>query len=471
MLKLIILLYYEKIKYIIFKNYYEQLLNNNFLEFMLKIFIFIDYVEHIIYYIRRDMSNLILYIKEKKKMYYNFGFIRHVLFIFFLIMGFIPFIMVLHVIFYFTKHLFKYILFTIDFFFNVENNKYFEQFSKIIIIIFEDMPNYVKLFYRFLFKKKWVSIFKKYMKNYFINKKNNILKKIFKSIDHFFLIYAPRKFIEIQDKLIDWYYLTMIFYIRKKKKIRKFIYFLKHKQVRARYKWRFLLKKKNRPYKIVYYKYKQILFFLIWLKKFIFSDVCKVTIHAFFIINYLNVKATFIYIFIYSFQMLENKYVRVFYYFLMLYYEICFYIRFFNVYAKYYIWNSCLYYLYALFYLFVAYLDYAFFWVLPIVFHYIKAWIIAKGNLFTIEQANYSLMWWNLKFYAVIAKFFVRLEPTELGTFIFDWKFKRVMYYLQYEHLFLRWHDLFWQLYYTFSARLKYKINPKNWFKKEEEYE
>jgi len=264
-----------KILYLGYKYLYKLILLKYIINLIKYYQLFLNLMTLLIYYISHDLYKLKFYYYTKKKIYLKLSFFKHFLIIFLIITGIIPLLIIVYLFFFFLKYIFKYLFILLDFFIFYDLSlKYYNIYYNIkinVIFIFEYIPNLLIDIYRYIFKSQWLNYFKKIFINYLKKKKYKYLKKFYKNTDYFILDYLPRFMNDLRDNSEIKYNMFMLSYIRQKKKLKKIFYKYRAIFLIKKYKCRkfFLIKysyyrklyKKN--YYKLYYKHKQISFYLI----------------------------------------------------------------------------------------------------------------------------------------------------------------------------------------------------------------
>lgn len=452
-------LYIIKLKIYIYNFNYKIILIKswNYLQYIY------EELDNDFYLTKRNFRNF-------RNTYKSLSILKHILIIFFFFAGIIPIIIFLFFSFFFIKYIIKYIFLTINFFFfnekEIEEEKHFYfRIQNNIWYIFELIPLSFKKIYKFIFKSNWTLYFINKIINYLFKKLKKIKNYFINKFDYFILIYLPRKYNELeqinwQDNLHNIYVNFMILYYKLRKKIfkvlpwklkkikyiitwylKKYIFIKIYKEIiiylfRIKiliyyYKLYVYLKKKTKLYSdkfyYWYYIYIKIKFYYIWMVKvFLISRACWVTIEAFFLVNYKNFKAYFIFFFFnlycymcFKFYINLDKINKV----ILSKNYLLFYLK---NYIKFFIINKIINIQYFRMYIFIIILYFYFRWWILI---FIKTDFLVDLNV-TMYQTDFgdrSLNWRNLKIYQVVVKFFVKayIWKNKLYKFIFY----KIVYY------------------------------------------
>jgi hypothetical protein len=437
-------LYFNILNYKLKKIIYNLLTNYkiiyNFFITIKKLYIILEVlIYEIIWDINVLYSNYNILIIKLKKL----SIIKLIILLFLTILGIIPFIIIIYTLFYLIKYIIKYILLILDFYFN-DDKKIYNKIKFIIINFFEKTPIILFKIYKFLFKSNWTLFFFKKFINFLKKIKNKILAYIFKKFDYFILILLPKFFYKYKDKITDDYriYIIISFYKIKRKILitwpwRIKLYILKlYKKIHLRIYKKYILTLKlkyqlnklklkkiyRKIYYIIKFKYTYIKFNLIWfLKVFIKSEACRMTIYAFFKLNYFRIRAYIIYIFM-------HIYYNITYNIIFKIYNLNIYFLKINIYLNIYWFKYILWYRekikYKSSFIFRIYLAIAYhlfiWWV--IILLKTDFWIDFKDECYFLEYGDRSQSWWNLKLYSIVVKFFSKAYITNLFFHTLDWK-------------------------------------------------
>lgn len=437
-------LFLNKLKYKIYRINYNLFKNYNFfIKLLISINFLIKLFEILVYEIHWDISILLLNYNKFLLKVRNLGFINFLLLLFFFILGIIPIIFFIYILFYVIKYIFKYIFLILDYIY-CDDYILYTKIKYNIFYFFDKVPIILNKFYKFLFKSNWTFYFFNIILNYIKKIKNKLLSYFFKKIDYFLLIYLPKLFYKYKDKVTDDYRIFIIIsYYKIKKKIliiwpwRIKLYFIKiYKKIYLRiykkfyiypnFKYQLIKLKYEKIYiKIYYYiryKYTYIKYNLIWfLKVFIKSEACTMTIHAFFKLNYFRFRAYIIYIsmhvyysvgylIIYNLYNLRTKiFKKKIYIYKGIYILKC---RYTEKIKYIYSFRFCTY-LAIVYHLFI-------WWVIVLLKTHF--WIDFKDECYFLEYGDRSQSWWNLQLYAIVVKFFSKAYITNLFLHILDWK-------------------------------------------------
>lgn len=438
----IILYYTYKLVYYLMLNKYVIL----FIKFSNNI---INYINLMIYVMLEDYYIIKFRLNEYKDIYLNFGIFKHIFIIFFVITGVIPVILFFVLIFFTFKYLFRYFFLTLDYFIETEN-KYYLFIRKYTNHFFIIIPDMLKRLYNYIFGGGWTRFFLLKIKDYLIYRWQKFLSSFFRITDNFLLVFIPKKFVQLRGKIEELYPRLMLSYLRLKRKLKakywrlkiilkRFIKrYIKLKRFRRSWNKRTKLIKRNyndfyRKYRfIIRAKYIRAYIYYCWIfKKFIISEVCVVMIEAFFYIAFWDFIALSIYFFRWFYCRLEfflmtimvNIANRLIFWYYYLY-------NILQDFPIYYIWV-----IRAYIKKFILRLIHDFSFNLtilsiPAIYYNQDWWYVFKLEYYEVDRGYRSFMWYSLKFYAVIQKFFRKLRPTPLKLFIYNKKFDWNIFYL-----------------------------------------
>lgn len=464
-------LFFLKTKYII-KRFFFFFLNVkiiriclSFLYYLLEYFLTLkDYIQIDIYIFRLKME-------QWKDIYLSFSFFKHVLFIFLLITGVIPLLLFIYFLFFFLKYIFRYIFITLDFFFYLRNFNYFQTYTilkKKINNFFIIIPDFLLKIYRYFFGGGWIRFFWTKFKNYWINKWFKFLASFFSITDDIILVKSPKIYSKLKEKIIDFYYwLIKVFFILQRKFKDFFRFFrnifsrilrrIKRKNRRAK---RVYDKWFRKYYYLWYFRYIRSYIYYAWIfRKYIWSEVFIVTLEAFFFISFWNSVARVKYSIALLYTSLEYIFCKIIYSFLQ---EIIFteiYLANFFEYLN-YEWRGLK---VDIRFYWLEFVRWVFFNISVVVGQLIYAspyaWYEWKDECYEVDKGYISLMWYSLKFYAIIQRFFRRLYPLPLRLFFFNRKIENLAFVITYEYLIRILLRRFRQdFYHRFFMQHRYKL-------------
>jgi len=300
---LIIIILYWLNKYL-----YKYLFNNKHYIIQDKFLKFYNFLDFIYPDIIEDYNDIKYTIKRLKLVYYNRGLIKHLIYLFFFLAGVIPFIYFIIFLFFAIKYIFKYMFLILDYYvyFDYKHLIYFYYYVYYRFKILDFFEDFIDLIYKidtFLFRMNRIQTWKQKIIIYIENKKNEIIQKIVDWTDNFILVILPQKLIDweydfwywvrtsiiYKNKISKYNYKIIRWMIRKeikqiKKKIkrklikkikRKLIKWIKRikkkiRKIKWRIKWIFIVKPKNKLYKIyykIYIKYMNFIRYYYQIKK------------------------------------------------------------------------------------------------------------------------------------------------------------------------------------------------------------
>jgi len=425
--------------------------------------------------------------KYHKKVFNNYkklNIFKHLFLIFFFFAGIVPLIIFFIYLFFIAKYITKYIYFILDFLLdnNDEDNTYYNKIKYFWIFFFNEIPMFIIKSYIYIFKTKWIKLFFLFIKNYFINKKNKILKYFLDKLDNLVLIYIPKKIEEFNT--YDWnskYIQLLIIYYKVKKyiiiiipwrikcylkRIYKRIYILIYNEIyeniiRHNYRKYILLPYNiivlnyikililfSKIYYFIYYKYICIYIYSVWFfKVYLFSYACFVTVEGCILILINNFKTLMgfgiLYIFhifcYFCFTIWLKLFTKIF--------KTTYYIKLLRYYLiveknkiKKYILNNR-----ENFCLMIVY----YFVIIKIIFYLNSEFLLeVETEFYETEFGARSQTWWNLKIYQVIEKFFVKT-----GDYLMT--FYKLRFYKYVHMMRIDW--------YTINFNEKIKINYYLW--------
>lgn len=439
--------YLIKIKYIIYKLLYNIFINKYIKLLLIYCNNIIEFVNLVIPILKLDIYLLKIFFIKIKKIYFKLKVWKHLFIIFFFILGVIPFFIFIIFLFFFFKYMLKYIFLFFDYFvFYNENHKYFQNFFKFkyyVLYFFDFVPRILKETFNYIFRNKWKAYFASIIIAFLKRKKIKYLGIFYKQTDYFLLVYVPKKYIELSNKIHDDFILWILYYIKLKKKIRfkwirfklKFIKY-KVKIVKYnKYKYRFRLKlrlklkiRRNVHYKYYYYKYKHNLFYLIWWRKFLFSEAFRVTIYAFFEVSLLNIKACFLYTFFFIKLNIAYVFINIIYIILRFIFSLSWNIKIYNKEFENLLFNKKQKLIKHIINLIINILYTILVYKIPVIYRSTYTWYNISEEMYYMIWSFKSLTYWNLKFYSIVVKFFKRLHPLCINLLKYDKKFLKLIY-------------------------------------------
>lgn len=418
--------------------------NKYFRLFLIWVKNLLDFAFLINYVIQEDRANFSLKLNQYKKIYFSLSIFKHLLIIFLLITGVVPLFLFINMVFFFFKYLFKYSFLTIDYFLD-SNNKYYLSIKKFVYSFFIIIPTIISKIFIYLFGGGWIRFFLDKLKIYFINKWYSTLSNFYRITDNFLLIYVPKKIANLREKTQEFYYIFILSFFKSKGKAKVKLKGNKRKIYKKVRRLSRALKLLNRSYSDLYRRYYYILYFKYiraychwaWIfRKFIWSDMLNVTIEAFSYIAFWDLIACFIYI-------KKLIYTRLEYYLMILMMNISRFIIVIGCYK-----DNLVEYLKYLVRVFIGNfkrillrLLHSFLFNLtillsPLIFHDLYFWYWLKDEFYEIDKGYRSFMWFNVKFYSVIQKFFRRLKPTPIRLYIFNKRFDKILWYITIKYYF-----------------------------------
>jgi hypothetical protein len=457
--------YFTWSKYKILRFIYIFMLNKN-------IKVLYNFLEIIIIEFLDDLRFFKLYLKIKKQNYLKLKLWKHFFIISFIILGLIPLILAFIISFICLKYIIKYLFIFVEYWLIPENNSYSKIFLGVkynIFCFFDYIPYILKETFRYLFKNNWTRFFLSKIKDEIAWKKYKFLKNFYKKTDYFLLIYIPKKYIQLCNFIENSFIWLILTYFKNKKRLKNFYLLIKnfYKPIKykyfkyqilyrkvMKYKYKFKLRlrlklkfRRNFYYSIFYYKKTHLLFYIIWWRKFLFSEAFRVTIYAFFFVIFHNTKASIKYIFIFIKQITYEKLTNILY----------LKTRFkFTLNMKVNILKSILEYKWLfnlsviktiiqkniinLLYNIIVY-------KIPIFYFNKYFWIKLNYKIYFTLKSFKSLTYWNIKFYSIIIKFFKRNHPKYINLFIYNIKFIKFLYNYKINYLIINFKNKIFDIY------------------------
>jgi len=397
--------------------------------------------------IEYDLFNLKFKIDQLKVNYFKLSLVKHIIFLFLFFTGVVPALIFLYLIFFFFKYFFKYLYLTLDYLFPfLRTNKIYLKVIAISDIFFITLPNFLSRVFQYFFGGGWTKFLLNKIKTYLKNKWLNLLSSFFSRTDEIILVKSPNIYMKLKEKLLDLYYwFIRVFFIFQRKfkdfliNIRRFFSRIFRK---IRRKYRRVSRIYDKWFRIYYYRwyfwYIRTYIYYAWIfRKYIWSDAFRVTLEAYFFIAFWNSVACIKY-------SLALLYTRLQY----IYSEKIFSIWSSIIYLEFFLKNSLEYLYYRLriskIYLYNRLIELSRLFIFyfsssmgQIIYGSPYAWYWWRHQCYEVDKGFISLMWYSLKFYAIIQRFFRRLYPLPFRLFFFNRKIKNLAFMITYESVWI----------------------------------
>jgi len=436
-------LYIIKSKYIINKFIYF-FLKTKTIKLLIKIS---NYFGGYLLLMRNIIEDDFFLLKSKKDQfkenYLKLSFPKHIIFLFFLLTGVVPLLVFFYLMFFFFKYCFKYLYLTLDYFFPfLRTNRIYLSIITISDLIFISLPNFLSRILGYFFGGGWTRFFLNKIKTSLKNRWLKFLSSFFSRTDEIILVKSPNMYMKFKEKFVDLYYWSIRVFFIFQRKLKDFLrgfrnFFLRIFR-KIRRKNRLVRRIYDKWFRIYYYRwyfiYIRTYIYYAWIfRKYIWSDAFRVTLEAYFFIAFWNLVACIKYSLALLYTRLQYIYSEIIFsiWTSIIYLEFSLknfleYLYYKSRISKIYLHNRFIEFNRRFIFYFSSFMG-------QIIYGSPYAWYWWRHQCYEVDKGFISLMWYSLKFYAIIQRFFRRLYPLPFRLFFFNRKIKNLAFMITYE--------------------------------------